>query len=83
LNVLCIVVKAQGSPIKLGKVDATVEKSLAEKYGVSGYPTLKIMRNGRRFEYNGPRDAHGIVRYMNEQASPAAKKLANVAEVER
>ncbi|RCN48696.1 protein disulfide-isomerase domain protein [Ancylostoma caninum] len=75
--------KAQGSPIKLGKVDATVEKSLAEKYGVSGYPTLKIMRNGRRFEYNGPRDAHGIVRYMNEQASPAAKKLANVAEVER
>ncbi|KAL6727613.1 hypothetical protein Aduo_009476 [Ancylostoma duodenale] len=75
--------KAQGSHIKLGKVDATVEKSLAEKYGVSGYPTLKIMRNGRRFEYNGPRDAYGIVRYMNEQASPAAKKLANVAEVER
>ncbi|ETN71515.1 hypothetical protein NECAME_19293 [Necator americanus] len=40
--------RAQGSHIKLAKVDATVEKTLAEKYGVSGFPTLKVMRNGRR-----------------------------------
>ncbi|KHJ81282.1 thioredoxin, partial [Oesophagostomum dentatum] len=75
--------KAKGSHIKLAKVDATVEKSLAEKYGVSGFPTLKIMRNGRRFEYNGPRDAFGIVKYMEEQALPAAKKLGSLGEVQR
>ncbi|KAF8358966.1 hypothetical protein PRIPAC_93961 [Pristionchus pacificus] len=75
--------KAEGSKIKLGKVDATVEKKLGEDYGVSGYPTLKIFRNGKRFEYNGPREANGIVKYMVDQAAPAAKKLNGLKEVER
>lgn len=41
--------KAQGANIRLAKVDATVEKKLGEKYGVSGYPTMKLLRNGKRF----------------------------------
>ena len=41
-------------------MDATVEKKLGEEYGVQGYPTLKILRNGRRFDYNGPREADGL-----------------------
>jgi hypothetical protein len=40
-------------------VNMGMEKKLAEDYGVSSYPTLKILRNGRRFDYNGPRDAEG------------------------
>lgn len=70
-------------PIALGKVDATVEKDLGKEYGVSGYPTLKILRKGRRFDYNGPRDADGIVEYMKEQAKPAAKELKSAKEIQR
>ncbi|PAV82219.1 hypothetical protein WR25_21804 [Diploscapter pachys] len=75
--------KSQGSKIRLAKVDATVEKKLGDQYGVSGYPTLKILRNGRRFEYNGPRETNGIVKYMLEQSRPAAKKMSNLAEIEK
>jgi protein disulfide isomerase len=69
-------------PIRLGKVDATEYNALAGRFGVSGYPTLKVMRNGADSPYNGPRDADGIVSYMKKQVGPAAKPATSKAEVE-
>lgn len=48
--------------VKVAKVDATVEKRLASKYGINGYPTIKIFLPGTKDpeDYNGPRDAAGI-----------------------
>mmetsp|Transcript_30822 Transcript_30822/g.30329 ORF Transcript_30822/g.30329 Transcript_30822/m.30329 type:complete len:124 (+) Transcript_30822:406-777(+) len=49
--------------VKLGKVDATVETALAGRYGVQGYPTIKVFDYGlgksdsRAYDYPGERSA--------------------------
>ncbi|XP_078394732.1 protein disulfide-isomerase A4 [Cetorhinus maximus] len=69
-------------PILLAKVDATTESKLANKYQVTGYPTLKIFRKGKPFEYNGPRDTEGIIEHMIEQAGPPSKQIQALKQVQ-
>lgn len=45
--------------IPLAKIDATEETTLAKMFGVDGYPTLIIFRNGIKYDYIGPRDRKG------------------------
>lgn len=72
--------KADGSEIKLGKVDATTESDLAEKFDVRGYPTLKFFRNGKAAEYGGGRVAKDIVNWLKKKTGPPAKELKTVDE---
>lgn len=50
--------KAEGSDIRLAKVDATEESELAQEFGVRGYPTIKFFKGGEKEnpkEYSGER----------------------------
>lgn len=68
-------------PIPLGKVDATIESDLAQQFQVTGYPTLKMFRNGKPSDYTGGRDAFGIVDHMHKYSGEAAKLLPTVKDV--
>ncbi|KAJ6805747.1 protein disulfide-isomerase-like [Iris pallida] len=73
-------------PVILAKVDANDEanKDLAAKYDVSGFPTLKIIRNGgdNIQEYKGPREADGIVEYLKQQVGPASVEIKSTESAE-
>lgn len=77
--------KINDPPVMMAKVDCTeAGKDICSKHSVSGYPTLKIFRNGELSqEYNGPRDAAGIVKYMKAQVGPSSKELSIVADLEK
>lgn len=64
-------------------MDATVESELGTRFGVTGYPTMKVFRKGTPTDYKGPRDAAGIVSYMQKQAAPAITILKSLADLEK
>lgn len=69
-------------PVALVKVDCTAETKTCGKYGVNGYPTLKIFKGGEvASDYNGPREADGIVKYMRTKAGPSSRELKSEQDV--
>ncbi|KAL2941836.1 Protein disulfide-isomerase [Bienertia sinuspersici] len=67
-------------PATLAKVNAfeDVNKPIAKLYKIRGYPTLKIFRNGGKIvqkEYNGPRKADDLVKYVTKQLGPASIEI--------
>jgi len=60
-----------GIKTPLVKVDATVESKLGTDHGVSGYPTLKWFVGGKPVDYDGPREAAGIVTWIKSMTGPA------------
>ncbi|KAK1886549.1 Protein disulfide-isomerase [Dissostichus eleginoides] len=77
--------KADGSVVRLGKVDATEETELAQEYGVRGYPTIKFFKGGEKEspkEYSAGRTADDIVAWLKKRTGPAVATLAGVTEAE-
>ena len=62
-------------PIKITAVDATANQAIASKFGVKGYPTIKFFPAGSTTaeDYNGPRQAEGIIKWINDKVGTARK----------
>ena len=69
--------------IRLAAVDATVHASLAEKFAVRGYPTIKIFEGHSLVDpstYDGPRQAAGIAEFLLKRAAPASSEVVREEE---
>jgi protein disulfide-isomerase A6 len=63
--------------VKIGKIDCTVHTGLAQRFGVSGYPTIKYFSYGdgktdsKIKDFNGAREASGIIGFANQLVDEA------------
>ena len=59
-----------------------IGKETCNSVGVNGYPTLKIFKNGEfSADYNGPRQADGIVKYMKSKVGPASRLFSEKSQL--
>eukprot|EP00903_Cladosiphon_okamuranus_P010378 g9817.t1 len=59
------------SSVIVAKVDAADEKELGQRFGVTGFPTLKYFPAGKEVEveaYNDGRDLESFVKFLNKKA---------------
>ncbi|XP_063307683.1 protein disulfide-isomerase TMX3 [Pelobates fuscus] len=67
--------RTSGSPVRVGKMDATVHSGLASEYGVRGFPTIKLLKGEMAYNYRGPRTKEDIVEFANRVAGPLIRPL--------
>ena len=74
--------KEEGSEIRLAKVDATAETDLAQRYSVSGYPTIKFLRGADKapVEFTAGRMAEDFVTWLKKKTGPPAENVESVDE---
>ncbi|XP_031348169.1 protein disulfide-isomerase-like [Photinus pyralis] len=69
-----------GSSIALAKVNAVEETTLSNDHTVTGYPTLKLFKNGVPIKYLGGRTAEEVVTWLNKHTGPLAHILKEIEE---
>ena len=76
-------VKEVDASIVIGKVDATVEKDLASRFGIQGFPTIKWFVDGEVVtDYSAGRSANEMAAWVKKKTGPPSIVLETVAELE-
>ncbi|VDP87668.1 unnamed protein product [Echinostoma caproni] len=69
------------SNVRLARLDCTEHGEKCSEFGVTGYPTVKLFKNGVfHKEYDGPRDTDGIRAFMMKHSQPPSKKLLTMED---
>lgn len=67
----------------LAQVDATVQKKLASKFEIKGYPTIKLFSSGSQIEYNAGRTEKEIIAWMRKKTGPATVELKTEEDINK
>ncbi|KAF0701384.1 Aste57867_8086 [Aphanomyces stellatus] len=74
-------------PLRIAKMDATAHSKAGEKYGVSGFPTLKFFKGDTDAAavkaYTGGRTADEIEKWVVKNSGPAVKIIETAAELKK
>lgn len=74
---------SEGSEVRLGKVDATIQTELGERFKIRGYPTIKFFIDGTPIEYAGGRSSDEIIQWIKKKSGPAALPIATSEDLKK
>ncbi|XP_059617993.1 endoplasmic reticulum resident protein 44 [Phlebotomus argentipes] len=70
--------------VVMGKVDCDKEGSVATRFHISKYPTLKVIRNGQpmKREYRGQRSVEAFSEFIRKQMEDPIKEFQSLKDLE-
>lgn len=73
----------EAGKVVMGKVDCDKENSVATRFHITKYPTLKVIRNGQpaKREYRGQRSTDAFVTFIKKQMEDPVKEFHNLREL--
>lgn len=73
----------EAGKVVMGKVDCDKENSVATRFHITKYPTLKVIRNGQpaKREYRGQRSTEAFVSFIKKQMEDPVKEFHNLREL--
>lgn len=73
----------EAGKVVMGKVDCDKETSLATRFHITKYPTLKLIRNGQpaKREYRGQRSSEAFVTFIKKQLEDPVKEFYHIREL--
>jgi endoplasmic reticulum resident protein 44 len=74
----------ENGKVVLAKVNCDQETAIAQKFAITKYPTLKIVRNGEtaKKEYRGQRSADAFLEYVKKQLEDPIKEFVSLKDLE-
>lgn len=75
----------EAGKVVLGKVDCDRETSIASRFHITKYPTLKVVRNGQltKREYRGQRSAEAFLEFVKKQLEDPIKEFQSLQDLEK
>uniref|UniRef100_A0A3Q2VB15 protein disulfide-isomerase n=1 Tax=Haplochromis burtoni TaxID=8153 RepID=A0A3Q2VB15_HAPBU len=70
--------RSLGSPVHVGKSDATANTGLAKEFRVRTYPAILMLKKNIKYNYSGVRTKDGIMDFANRIAGPLVRSLSSV-----
>ena len=72
----------KASGVMLSRVDVTTDKKLAEKYEIQSLPGLVLFRRGKAIAYSGPREAQGMVDWVEKKTQGGIIEIDKPGELQ-
>eukprot|EP01052_Picozoa_sp_SAG31_P003994 SAG31_NODE_160_length_21908_cov_25.529048_6_plen_201_part_00 len=69
--------------LRFAKMDATANTVTAEAYDVTGYPTLKMIRDGYVRNYRGGRNVDSFAHFAHTMSLPPVTRISSASQLKR